>query len=194
MLHATLFRASSCVCLQKDGQISDGLAGVQLRQYRQAAREGHKFQEGDVKWTARNVTQWPLLCTLAGATAGLFGIGGGIVKGPMMLKMGVLPEVASATCSTMILFTSLASSLTYAFFGGIPWGFAAALFGVGLLVTVVGQLCTQFLVAKLGRQSIIVLAMAALNGVAAVLMVIQAFTAIKGAAQGHELFKLRPLC
>lgn len=116
------------------------------------------------------------------------------MKGPMMLKMGVLPQVASATCSTMILFTSLASSITYAFFGGIPWDFAAVLCLVGLGVTLVGQKTTQILVGKLGRQSIIVLAMTALNGVAAFLMLIQAFRATKDAVQSHELFKLKPLC
>ena len=112
----------------------------------------------------------------------------------MMLKMGVLPQVASATCSTMILFTSLASSITYAFFGGIPWGFAGILFLVGLGVTLVGQKCTQLLVGTLGRQSIIVLAMTALNGAAACLMLIQGFRSTKEALRSHNMFMLKPLC
>ena len=50
---------------------------LQVREYKQARREGAKFQEGDIKWTPRNVTQWPLLCIFAGGVAGLFGVGGG---------------------------------------------------------------------------------------------------------------------
>ena len=34
---------------------------------------------------------------------GMFGVGGGIVKGPLMLEMGVLPDVAAATSATMIM-------------------------------------------------------------------------------------------
>jgi len=37
------------------------------------------------------------------ACAGLFGVGGGIIKAPLMLEMGVCPEVAAATSATMIL-------------------------------------------------------------------------------------------
>lgn len=67
---------------------------------------GYQYVEGDVLWTRRNTIRYPVLCTIAGLAAGLFGIGGGIVKGPLMLEMGVLPEVASVTSATMILFTS----------------------------------------------------------------------------------------
>jgi uncharacterized membrane protein YfcA len=32
----------------------------------------------------------------------MFGVGGGIVKGPLMLEMGVMPDVAAATSATMM--------------------------------------------------------------------------------------------
>jgi uncharacterized membrane protein YfcA len=35
-----------------------------------------------------------------------FAQGGGIVKGPLMLELGVCPEVAAATSATMIMFTA----------------------------------------------------------------------------------------
>jgi hypothetical protein len=37
---------------------------------------------------------------------GLFGIGGGVVKGPLMLELGVPPDAAAATSATMIMFTA----------------------------------------------------------------------------------------
>jgi uncharacterized membrane protein YfcA len=43
--------------------------------------------------------------------AGLFGLGGGVVKAPLMLELGVLPEVAAATSTTMIAFTSMAACM-----------------------------------------------------------------------------------
>ncbi len=46
-----------------------------------------------MEWDAEATVKYPLICGLAGFIAGLFGIGGGIVKGPLLLEMGVLPSV-----------------------------------------------------------------------------------------------------
>lgn len=67
-------------------------------------------EAGDIVWTPDTTLRYPLLCSGAGVIAGMFGVGGGIVKGPLMLHLGVLPEVAAATSATMILFTSCAIS------------------------------------------------------------------------------------
>ena len=61
---------------------------------------------GDINWTPRTTLTYPAACSCAGVIAGMFGVGGGIVKGPLMLHLGVLPEVAAATSATMILFTA----------------------------------------------------------------------------------------
>jgi uncharacterized membrane protein YfcA len=65
-------------------------------------------EEGAIEWTPRTTLSYPAACSFAGVIAGMFGVGGGIVKGPLMLHLGVLPEVAAATSATMILFTSCA--------------------------------------------------------------------------------------
>ena len=44
------------------------------------------------------------------------------LQGPLMLEMGVLPDVAAATCATMILFTAASASVIYLTFGGLRWG------------------------------------------------------------------------
>lgn len=38
------------------------------------------------------------------------GIGGGMIKGPLMLEMGMIPQVSAATAAFMILFTSSATT------------------------------------------------------------------------------------
>ena len=35
-----------------------------------------------------NTVRYPCICFFAGFFAGMFGVGGGIVKGPLMLEMG----------------------------------------------------------------------------------------------------------
>lgn len=55
----------------------------------------------DIHWTPRNSLLYPVLCSVAGVVAGLFGVGGGIVKGPLMLELGVCPEVSRAGCKML---------------------------------------------------------------------------------------------
>ena len=78
---------------------------------------GYPFQEGDVMWTPETSVLCPLVCLLAGLFAGMFGVGGGIVQGPVMLEMGVLPEVAAATTAFLILFTAGSAAFSYAMLG-----------------------------------------------------------------------------
>jgi hypothetical protein len=78
-----------------------------------------QFVDGDVEWNARSTVIYPVLCIFAGFFAGLFGVGGGIIKGPLMLEMGVLPPVAAANAATMILFTTGIAALTFLLFGAI---------------------------------------------------------------------------
>jgi hypothetical protein len=67
-------------------------------------------ERGDIVWDPKTTVLYPAMCSFAGLIAGMFGVGGGIVKGPLMLALGVLPEVAAATSATMILFTACAPS------------------------------------------------------------------------------------
>jgi len=51
-----------------------------------------------------NIHYWQYIWGLA---AGMFGIGGGIVKGPLMLEMGTLPEGTSKTTKNIFAFSHL---------------------------------------------------------------------------------------
>jgi uncharacterized membrane protein YfcA len=42
----------------------------------------------DIDWNEENTIHYPMLAIVAGLVAGLFGVGGGIIKGPLMLEMG----------------------------------------------------------------------------------------------------------
>ena len=41
------------------------------------------------------------------------------LQGPLMLEMGVLPDVAAATSATMIMFTAASASAVYIGFGTV---------------------------------------------------------------------------
>ena len=132
-----------------------------------------------------------MVCSVAGLFAGLFGIGGGIgkstlnriffsfrkkfnqwvvVKGPLMLELGVLPEVASSTSSFMILFTSASALCVYVAFGQLVYGYAGYVFLMGFVCTLFGQAVLTHVVAQSRRTSFIVLVICVVIGFSTVLM------------------------
>merc|ERR1712070_412298 len=131
---------------------------------------GYPFQEGDVMWTGGSAVLCPLVCLLAGLFAGMFGVGGGIVQGPVMLEMGVLPEVAAATTAFLILFTAGSAAFSYAMFKMILWDFAAVLIPIGLLATLGGQLAVNWMIKTFKRSSYIIFIIAGVLGVSTILM------------------------
>lgn len=94
---------------------------------------------GDIHWTRSTRWRYPLLSGIAGVAAGLFGIGGGMIKvrraarpgpagaliarralgvqGPLLLELGMLPVVMAATSAFMILLTSAATVAQFVAYG-----------------------------------------------------------------------------
>ena len=130
----------------------------------------YKYMEGDVVWDAHATIVYPAVCALAGFAAGMFGVGGGIVKGPLMLEMGVHPQVASATSACMILYTSFTATTSFIVFGMVKYDYAIFLFLVGVGATAVGQLAMNHLIRQSGRQSLIVLSIGSVVTLSALLL------------------------
>lgn len=71
-------------------------------------------------YRVRNLGRGVVGATGAGVASALFGIGGGIIKVPLMhLAMGVPLRVATATSNLMIGITAAASTVIYVIHGGI---------------------------------------------------------------------------
>ncbi|KAG6964761.1 hypothetical protein JG687_00005784 [Phytophthora cactorum] len=137
-------------------------------------RRNYPFVEGDIHWIKRRVLMFPAVCTTAGVAAGLLGIGGGMVKGPIMLEAGVLPAVQSATASFMILFTASSTTLQFAINGQFPgefqFDYMAWFAFVGFLGGFCGLKCVGFFVKKYKRESIMVYMLATTIGLSALAM------------------------
>jgi uncharacterized membrane protein YfcA len=71
-------------------------------------------------YQVRNLGRGVIGATVAGVASALLGIGGGIIKVPLMhLSMGVPLRVATATSNLMIGITAAASAVIYLIHGGI---------------------------------------------------------------------------
>jgi len=133
-------------------------------------RLSYQYVKGDVTWDTWTTIKYPGICAFAGLFAGLFGVGGGIVKGPLMVEMGILPEVAVATSSTMIFFTTGAATISFLVFGTLPLAHGAAFFSVGIAAALMGQMVLTRMIKELDRPSYIIYGIGIILGFSAVMM------------------------
>lgn len=117
----------------------------------------YQYVAGDVRWDESATIKYPSVCALAGLFAGMFGIGGGIVKGPLMIEMGVQPTVAAACSATMVLFTAASAGVSFALYGVVPLEYACVMGPVGVVSTALGLTLMKKLIHKTGHPSYIIL-------------------------------------
>jgi uncharacterized membrane protein YfcA len=165
-----------------------------LRRHARRKSAGYTFLDDGVLWSPRSTLVYPLLCSVAGLCAGLFGIGGGVVKAPLMIELGLLPQVASATSAYMIFFTSASATLQFAMLGELRAGYACALFAAGLLGTAVGQHVVSALVRRSGRASLIVLIIALVIGGSTVVMSVAGLLDVLSELADGRSQGFQPLC
>ena len=111
-------------------------------------------------WNPQNTIKLPMVCALAGVIAGSLGLGGGIVKAPIMLELGMHPQVVSATSSAMIFFTCGLTSFSFLLMGSIHLSPGLlALFG-GAFSTFCGQHTFNLLIKLTKKPSLIVFSLA----------------------------------
>ena len=91
--------------------------GYLLEDASRKAEAGYVYLEDDIRWDGRTTIVYPMISAYAGIFAGMFGIGGGFVKGPLMLAMGIHPAVVSGISACMILFTSFMATTTFCVYG-----------------------------------------------------------------------------
>lgn len=137
----------------------------------------YKYASGDIRWTKKTVLFFPLGCAVAGIAAGMFGVGGGIITGPIMIELGIVPEVASSTTALMILYSSASATAKFALFKMIAWDWALLLCGIAFVVTALSQVVILSFVRRTGRQSIIVLCVATAVLIGGAIMAYQAIKA-----------------
>jgi len=119
-------------------------------------RLSNSYVKGDIQWNSNNVIKYPAMSSIAGVAAALLGVGGGMVTGPLMLELGVLPEVSRVTSAYMILFTSSCTSMQYLILGRIQADEAIWYMAWGFIGAVVGHHCVEYLLKKYNSTSVLV--------------------------------------
>ncbi|XP_012829878.1 PREDICTED: uncharacterized protein LOC105951031, partial [Erythranthe guttata] len=113
---------------------------------------------------------FPLMALLAGILGGVFGIGGGMLISPLLIQIGMQPEVTAATCSFMVLFSSSMSAMQYLLLGMDYIYGALILSAVCFVASLIGLTLVQRAVMKHGRASLIVFSVGTVMALSTVLM------------------------
>ncbi|TMW60522.1 hypothetical protein Poli38472_000564 [Pythium oligandrum] len=160
------------------------------RVHRFLQASGYEYLKGDMVWTKSATFKYPALCTAAGLAAGLLGIGGGMVKGPLLLEMGLLPQVSSATSSSMILFTSSATTIQFIILGTLSVEHALWHGMVGFFAGLIGQIGLSYLIKKYRKTAFVIFLVAGVVGSSGIIMGILGARKVLRDGMGN----FRPLC
>ncbi|XP_039031074.1 sulfite exporter TauE/SafE family protein 4-like [Hibiscus syriacus] len=112
--------------------------------------------EASIQWSPLNIAFCALCGILGGTVGGLLGSGGGFILGPLLLEIGVIPQVASATATFVMMFSSSLSVVEFYLLKRFPIPYASYLMGVSILAGFWGQYFVRKLIAILKRASLIV--------------------------------------
>ena len=127
---------------------------------------GYPVLEHDVVWDASKLRFYAFFTFVAGIVAGLIGIGGGMVLGPLMLVMGIHPRVSSATTATMIVLTSSSVAVLFVTAGLVPWEYAVFFFGICFSGALVGKTYIDGYVKRTGKASLLIFLLATIIALA----------------------------
>ncbi|KAF6146762.1 hypothetical protein GIB67_007476 [Kingdonia uniflora] len=112
--------------------------------------------EATIEWTILNICCCAFCGILGGTVGGLLGSGGGFILGPLLLELGVIPQVASATATFVMMFSSSLSVVEFYLLKRFPMPYALYLIGVSILAGFWGQFFIRKLVVVLKRASLII--------------------------------------
>jgi uncharacterized membrane protein YfcA len=83
------------------------------KEYHYRLQIGYPYNPSDIKWDRSIFIKFPTYAFISGLMAGLLGIGGGLILGPLLLELGLHPLVSTATSNFLVLFTSSSTSIQF---------------------------------------------------------------------------------
>ena len=153
------------------------------------------YDDRDIIWTKPTIIKLAFIGLLAGFIAGVIGIGGGVVLGPILLDLGIHPIVGSVTTNMLVLITSSSTTFQFILFKmlNLQYGIICIIFSA------LGSYCGTYLVntyvKKTGKQSFIVLVLFCVVIVSAIVLPLSSLlNIIDDYKKGYNIFEFESLC
>jgi len=153
---------------------------------------GTAFGTARLAWNPTSTILVPATSAAVGVLAGLLGIGGGMLIGPLLLELGVEPLGVAATGAFVVLVTDSAIAMQYAVMGALPPAWQALLLATcAFMATMLGQMVSERIIQRRGTPSLVTLIIA---GVIALSTFATGFVAARNLASTSGGWGFRPLC
>ncbi|XP_020212245.1 sulfite exporter TauE/SafE family protein 4 [Cajanus cajan] len=150
--------------------------------------------EASIEWTPLHILFCALCGILGGTVGGLLGSGGGFILGPLLIEIGVIPQVASATATFVMMFSSSLSVVEFYLLKRFPIPYALYLTAVSVLAGFWGQYFVRKLMAILKRASIIVFILSAVIFASALTMGVVGIVESIEMIKDHEFMGFLDFC
>ncbi|CAM6127248.1 unnamed protein product [Calypogeia fissa] len=128
-----------------------------------------KLEDGFVL-TPKSCTLLSWMALIAGLLGGLLGIGGGMIVNPLLLTVGMIPQVTAGTCASMVFFSSSMSVVEFWLMGRVPVDYALSAAVLCAIFSGFGVKLVHRAIDKYNRASIIVFSVTLVMGVSTILM------------------------
>ncbi len=153
-------------------------AKILVARHERRVAAGFQYLENDMQWTYEQLGKFPKVAVLAGVAAGLLGIGGGMVIGPLFLQIGMEPQVGTASCAFMILWTAASGVIQYMCAGKLAWKDVLCCVALGFCSGQIGQRGVNAMLRKFDRPSLITFLLGSVVAVACVTMTITGIVSV----------------
>eukprot|EP00048_Salpingoeca_helianthica_P009770 m.140050 g.140050 ORF g.140050 m.140050 type:complete len:607 (+) comp14943_c0_seq3:3053-4873(+) len=164
------------------------------REYNLKVQVGYRFLPGDIHYTPRRTLLLPLTIVLAGFVAGYLGIGAGMIVGPFLLYLGLLPMVSTATTSYLTLFTSASATIQYISLGRVPVDYGVTLFLLSMAASLTGQYAIVKPIKRRKKIYALVFILAAIIVSATILLLVTGSLRFKQQSDDGGHMGFSPLC
>lgn len=144
----------------------------------------YPYHDTDIKWSTKIIVYYPLVGLFGGIMAGLLGIGGGLILGPILLELGIHPIVSTSTSNFLVLFTSSSTTLQFGLHGMLNINYGIILVLASSFGSYFGTKVIQKLIHESGRSSFLVFALAIVLGLSTLLIPSYTFYQIINKAEG----------
>jgi uncharacterized membrane protein YfcA len=130
----------------------------------------------------------------AGICSGFLGIGGGVIKGPILLALGIEAEEMAATSSFMILLTSSINSIQFVARGSMPYAEFGIYSLVGFVAFLIGANVIKVYIRRTNNRSIVLFVLGSAISVSACLIFYLGTANIVSSVKNHTSMGFRPYC
>ena len=170
------------------------LKGLQMVNRDLAVKRQYRFKPdaNEFSLTSEIVNRFGMLSFIAGISAGLLGLGGGMVMSPLLLQFGMGPQVLAATVGFFVVQTSFVTLFQSYYYGDVT-GTETIYF---LLISFVGSFgvsyALNYMVKKYNRPSLILFALSFVLLLSFIVMPV--FGIYKSIDNPEQMFVFHSLC